>query len=237
MLRLHEESRMIVGLLPQVLDNNNVTGGYAPFKTGYLRAWLQVAAMAATKTAKIELLQATDAGGTAAKAVKDQAAVAIAAEITANTLVSEVTIDLTAAVATDKVTVNGVVFTMAGATDVTKREFADAAGLVLCINSAAYGVAGVVAAAVGAVVTVSSSPLGETAITAVGTNVAGTVVVATTHAQAFVDVPVGLLDLHGGYYWAGAKVTTTATSVVAVVFDFYPARWSQAQAVGAEDVA
>jgi len=238
MQRFSELSRMILGLTPQALDNDNVTGPWIPFKHGgYLRAWLIGGAMAAAKTTKIELLQATDAAGSDVKAVKDQGDVAMAATITANTLVTEATVDLTAAAATDKVTVNGIVFTMAGATDASKREFADAAGLVTCVNHATYGVPGVSGSANGAVVTLVSDPIGETAITVVGTNVAGTVTVATVSAQAFVEIPAGLLDIHNGFYWVAAKVTSTATTVVGVVLDFYPSRWTPVQAVGAEDVA
>jgi hypothetical protein len=238
MQRLSEQSRMIVALAPQALNNTNVTSRYVAFsKSGYLRAWLLGGAAAATKTTKIELLQATDVSGTSAKAINDQAAVAVSATMEANVLASEVTVALAAVANTDYITINGLVYTKAAATAAANREFADAAGLVTCVNHATYGVRGVFASAVTTTVTLRSEPMGETAITAVETNVAGTITVATPIGQAFVDIQAGLLDDANDFYYVAAKVTTTANTVVAVVFDFYPYRWTPSQAAGASKLA
>lgn len=232
MERINDFAQMCIGLVPQAVNNNNVTGRYYLVNKGRrLRAWLLGGAMAATKTSKVELLQATDKEGTGAKAITGANA-----EITANSLVTEATIALAAAAQTDVVTVNGVSFTMAAATDASKREFADAAGLVTCINSATYGVPGVFASAVTTTVTVRAEPAGEVAITVGKTEVAGTVTLATTKAQAFVDVDVGHLDLANDFVYVAAKVTTSADTVVAVALDIYPRRFDIAQAVGAQAV-
>jgi hypothetical protein len=238
MQRLSEQSRMITALAPQALNNTNITSRYVAFsKSGYLRAWLLGGAAAATKTTKIELLQATDVAGTSAKAINDQGAVAVAATMTANLLASEVTVALSAVANTDYITINTLRYTKAAATSAALREFADAAGLVTCVNHATYGVRGVFASAQTTTVTLRSEPMGETAITAVETNVGGTITVATTIAQAFVDIQAGLMDDANGFLYLAAKITTTANSVVAVVFDFYPYRWTPTQAVGASDIA
>ena len=238
MRRLTELSKTIIGLAPQALNNTNVTGRYHATTEGRrLRAWLLGGAMAATKTTKLELLQATDSAGTAAKAVTDGNGDAVAVTVTANADVTVGTVDLTAVADTDVVTVNDVDFTKAAATDVTAREFADAAGLVLCINNSVYGVPGVLASAVGAVVTIVAEPAGGETITLDKTENAGTIVLATTEAQAFIDLELGMLDFDNGFRWIAGKVTTTANSVVAVLFDHYDTRFTPAQKVGASSVA
>jgi hypothetical protein len=185
--------------------------------------------MAATKTTKVELLQATDAAGTGAKAITDAEA-----EVTANTLVHEATVALGSAAATDVVTINGIAFTMAVATSIPDREFADDDGLADCVNDAVYGVPHVRATAATNVATLNSD--GEVAITVEKTEVAGTITLATTQAQAYVDIDVGNLDLANDFSHVAAKVTTTATSVVSVSLDFYEARFTPASAVGASAI-
>jgi hypothetical protein len=204
MERINDFAQMCIGLVPQAVNNDNVTGRYYLANKGRrIRAWLLGGAMAATKTSKVELVQAKDKAGTDVKAITGANA-----EITANQLVTEATIDLTAVANTDVAIVNGGEYTKAAATDASKREFADAAGLVTCINSATYGVPGVFASAADAVVTVRAEPAGEVAITVGKTEVAGTITLATTKAQAFVDVDVGHLDLAADFVYVAAKVTT-----------------------------
>lgn len=231
MERLHNSSQMSIGLVPQALNNSNVTGRYYLCNQGRrLRAWLLGGAMAITKTSKVELLQATDNAGTGAKAITGADAT-----ITANALVTEATVDLTSTGAADLVTINGIVFTQ-GTFDIPTRVFATAANLVTIINDAQYGVPGVFASAAGAVVTCRAEPAGEVAVTMVGTDVGGTVVVATTKAQAFVDADVGNLDLANDFVYVAAKVTTTANTIVAVALDIYPTRYDKAEAVGAQAI-
>jgi hypothetical protein len=128
---------------------------------GRILAILTTGAIAATKTAKIELLQAKDFEGIDSKGIPTTAVQEVTATITANELIIEGTIDLTSVANTDIVTVNDINFIKAAATDVTAREFADAAGLVTCINDSTHGVPGVKASYSGAVVTVWSVVPGE----------------------------------------------------------------------------
>jgi hypothetical protein len=234
MQRLSESSQMIVGLPPQALNNTNVTGRYINVEAGRsLRAVLIGGAMATTKTSKIELFQAINSAGGSAKAITSASAT-----ITADTLVTEATVALAAVANTDYITINGLAFTKAAGTDAALRTFANAAGLVTCVNHATYGVPGVSASDAGTDVTLYADQAADApkAITAVATNVAGTITVATTAAQAYVDLVLGLLDHANGFDHVAAKVTTTANTVVGVVFDFYDRRYLVDQEVGAAAV-
>jgi hypothetical protein len=236
-VRISEDVKLDVGLVSQALNNSNVTGKYHPVKD-YPRicAVLDGGAMAATKTSKVELLQAKDNGGTDAKGIPSDADQQAAAEITANAKITEGTVDLTNVANTDVVTVNGIDFTKAAATSEADREFADAAGLVSCINHATYGVPGVKASYAGAVVTVWSEEPGEVVITLDKTESAGTITLATTKAQAFVEIDTRQLDKKNGFGYVAAKVTTTANSNVAVVLLRGNARYTPDQKVGASAV-
>lgn len=66
------------------------------------------------------------------------------------------TVDVTSAETSDALTINGTVFKKAVATDASAHEFADAAGLVTCINDDTYGLSGVFASAVTTLVTLVS---------------------------------------------------------------------------------
>jgi hypothetical protein len=220
------------GLKPQALNNTNVTGKYFPLAMWYRLIYvLQVAAMAVTKTAKLEILQAKDAAGTDAKAVTGAEAT-----ITANVAVTEATIALASAAATDKVVINGITYTMAAATDATKREFSNAAGLVTCINDGVYGVPGVTATASSTTVTVQATDPGEATVTVEGTNVAGTITVATVEALAFVELSADMLDTNNGFEYVAVKVTTTANTVVAAGLERAEGRFGPEQQVGASKV-
>lgn len=233
MRRMIETVEAYPGLVPQALNAGNVTGRYFKADLGQrLRAVLSGGAMATTTTTKLELLQATSPAGAGAKAITGASVT-----ITSEAAVNEASVDLTAAAATDTVTVNGVTFTMAAATSVPDREFLDAAGLVLCVNSAAYGVPGVKAVAAGAVVTLYHDPddqahIGPITLT-VGA-VAGVPVPATDKAQNAIDLDVSQLDLAGGFYYVACKVTTTANTVVAVLVDFYDNRFQVAGLYGGQ---
>lgn len=230
--RLIEGLKADVGLVGQSIATSNVTGRY--FDTRDYRCLLVVliaGAIAITKTVKVELLQASDAIATGTKVIASANAT-----ITGNTLVTVATVDLTIAANTDTVTVNGVTFTMAAATDVTVREFANAAGLVLCVNSATYGATGVLASAAGAVVTLVATDPGEKVITLTRVDVAGTVVVATTEAIAYVELDVSQLDLANDFTHVAAKVTTTGTTICAVGMIRGIPRTTPTQQVGASAV-
>lgn len=229
MKELYKRLKLNTGVSPQALNNTNTTGKY--FNTAMHRKLLIVlcgAAMAATKTTKIEMLQATDINGTGAKAVTNAEAT-----ITANTNVDVATIDLTNVANTDKITINGVAFTKAAATTVASKEFANAAGLVSCVNNASYGVTGIKATAAGEVVTVEAGETGEKTITATPTNVAGTIVVATVQAKAYVELDVSAQDINNGFNFIAAKITTTANTVVSAVLLEGDSRFEPTQNVAA----
>jgi len=233
MKNMYKRQKIDIGLVAQALNNTNATGRF--FKMNIWRkalAILNAGAMAATKTTAIEILQATDEAGTGAKGIPSTAEQAAIATVTANEKVTEATIALASAAATDKVTINGTVFTMAVTTDVADRKFADAAGLVACVNHAIHGVENVIASAVSTTVTVRSAD-GAAALTVVGTNVAGTITIATTQAQAFVEVDVGSLDLDNGFEYVGVKVTTTANTTVSAILLRGDGRFEAIQATGA----
>jgi hypothetical protein len=235
--RIKEEVKLDIGLVSQALNNTNVTGKYHPIEDyRQILAVLNGGAMAATKTSKIELLQAKDKDGTDSKGIPSDGDQQAAAEITANEKITEGTVDLTTVANTDVVTVNGIDFTKAAATSEENREFADAAGLVSCINHASYGVPGVSASYAGNVVTVFSTEPGEVVITLEKTEVVGTITLATTKAQAFVEINTGKIDKKNGFDHVAAKVTTTADTVVAVVLVRGNARFTPEQKIGASAV-
>lgn len=202
--KISELEKIDSALKPQALNNSNVTSRYFQM-TGFgkVLAFLFVAAMAATTTAILEILQAKDASGTDAKSLKT-------VTLTANTKVIAATIALASVANTDVVTVNGVSFTKAAATDTATKAFADAAGLVLCINAWCQGV---IASASSTTVTVQSVN-GEADVTVAKTEVAGTITLATTEGQAVLEAQVQDFDLDDGFTYFAIKITTTANSVV-----------------------
>lgn len=232
MQRLVEYVKTVIGLVAQAINNTNVTGVYYHVGMGQrVRAWLNGGAMAATKTTKVELLQATTAAGGGAKAITSADAT-----ITANTLVTRALVALASVGTGDTVTINGLVFTCGSPTAVATRTFANAAGLETCVEDATYGVPGVKASVASTDVTLYADPAGDTTLTVVGANVGGTVTVSTVEAQAYVDLDVSQLDLANGFEYIAAKVTTTANTVAAVTLDFYDQRFAPTQKVGAAAV-
>lgn len=242
--RISEQVKIDIGLVAQALNNTNATGKYHKLQ-GFRKALaiLSGGAMAATKTTKIELLQASDAAGTAAKAIPAAAQQAHAL-ITANALVTELTVTLATFLATGTITINGLVFTAhATVTTVANREFKidgtdtqDAVELCLCINDATYGVPGVTASNAAGVVTLIATDPGEVVITAASSPDDATVVKATLKAQAFVEIDTSHLDKKLGFDFVAVKVTTTANGVVAAVLLRGNARFTPAQKVGASAV-
>lgn len=231
MRRLSDAAKVDIGLVPQALNNSNATGRY--YKMDMWRralAKLTVGAMAAGTTAKVEFLQAKDASGTDAKGIPDDAGQEAVATITANTAVTAMTITVGAPADGDTVTINGVTFTKAAATSVADRQFADAAGLETCINDADYGVDGVTASNNAGTITLTVTDAGETTISASKTGAALTL--ATTQAQAFVELEAAQLDTANGYEYIAAKVTTTANTTVCVDLVRDLGRFSPEHAVG-----
>lgn len=232
MQRLSEQVKIDIGLVPQAINNGNATGKY--FSLAFHQRVLAIllgGAMAATKTSKVEFLQAKDADGTDSKAVTGAEAT-----VTANVLVTKATVDLTSVANTDVVTINGVSFTKAASTVEASRTFADAAGLVSCVNDATYGVPGVVASANGAVVTLQASDPGAATITLSKTENAGTITLATVEAQAYVELDTSKLDVNNGFTHVAVKVTTTANTVAAVLLQRYDGRFGPDQKVGASAI-
>ncbi|MCK4413975.1 MAG: hypothetical protein KAY32_10540 [Candidatus Eisenbacteria sp.] len=238
MFRITEGLKVDVGLISQALNNTNATGEYHPMND-YRRAAVVLSggAMAKTKTTKIEFLQAIDQAGTSAKAISTAEAT-----ITANALVTELTITCATVLNTETVTINTLVFTAhTDTTTLASRQFsiagndtADAAQLVLCINDATYGVPGVTATSALGVVTLKADPRGEATITAASTD--ATFTVATTAAQAYVELNGGDLDHANSFDHIAVKVTTTANSNVAAVLLRSPREMPAGQEVGASAV-
>lgn len=88
MNRRYEDSKIDVGLVSQALNNSNKTGKYHPL--GEFRSALAILSggpMAVTKTTKLEILEAKNAAAGSAQSLAD-------CTVTANTLVSELTITL-----------------------------------------------------------------------------------------------------------------------------------------------
>jgi len=212
-MRFLEKHKVQLGLM-QALDNTNVTGKYFDLrKFRCVTVILVVLAMAATKTAKIELVQDKDGDGGDVKAITGAEKT-----ITANTSVIKATVTLATFLVAGTITINGLTFTAdAATTTVADREFSiagsdtqDGDELVTCINDATYGVPGVTAsndagavtlvASDGYSVTVSSSPDD------------GTCVKATVEAIAAVDIRMEDLDTPNGFYFVAPKITTTATA-------------------------
>jgi hypothetical protein len=197
----------------QALNNTNKTGSYQDMSQSDKAVLIMNGgAMAAGKTAKLEIMEAQSAAGANAQAIANASVL-----ITANTNVRSVLIALASVANTDTVTINGVTYTKAAATSAASKTFADAAGLVTCINDADNGVAGVTASYSSTNVTVVSDDFNTTKITASGANVAGTVAVSTLDFCGFIEIDVNNLSVNDGYTHVAPKITTTANTSVAAM--------------------
>lgn len=217
MQRLHEGVKLDLGVTPQTLNNSNVTGKYHTAKDfRRVLGVLACGALAATKTCKLEILEAQNAGGSGAQLIAGAEAT-----ITANTNVTELTIALATVTAGQAVTINGLTFTAhASVTTPANREFSiagtdtqDADALASLINDATYGVPGVTATNNAGTLTLTATDPGATLITA--SSAAGTITIATTQAQAFVEV--NGLKLSSGFTHLACKITSTGNGAVAAV--------------------
>ena len=215
-------------VLSQALNNTNVTSApYLALKKWRRGLWLLIVkAMAATKTATLALYEATDHLGTGTQAIAGATAT-----ITANTDVVEATVELAAVANTDVVTINDIAYTKAAATSAALRTFADAAGLVTCVNDATYGVPGVYASVNGTVVTLRALDPGEQLVTVAKTEKSGTITLATVWAQVEVDLRAA--SLSDGFSHVAAKVTTTANANVSVFAARYNRRGKSYSNAGA----
>jgi len=215
--KLYEGFKVDIGLTPVTL-NGNSTGVYydlADYRKAI--AILQVAAMAITVTAKIEVYQATNAAAGSAKLLTGATAT-----ITANVNVTSLTLALATVLNTHTIIINGLTFT--GHTDTTtvaSRQFSiagndtqDGDALVLCINDATYGVPGVTATNNAGTLTLVSTVPGATLITA-AQGVGATITVATLKAQAYVELDA--LTLEAGFTHIATKVTTDSAQIVSSV--------------------
>ena len=240
--RITEEIKVDIGLASQALNNSNATGKYHPIKDyPKIAAVLSGGAMAATKTSKIELLQASDNAGTASKGIPTTAAQEALAEIAANALVTEMTITLATFLVAGIITINDLDFTAhVDTTTVADREFdisgsdtLDAAELCVCINDPTYGVPGVTATSALGVVTLVATEPGEEVITVSSVPSDATCVLATIEAQAYVEIDTRKIDKAEDFTHVAVKVTTTADTVVAAELLRGNARYSPDQKVGA----
>jgi hypothetical protein len=232
-----EQNKVDVGLVPQALNNTNVTGAYHPMRYhDELLAVLLVGAMAATKTAKLELYQATDATGSGGEAITGKSATG-----TANTLVNKATLTLATVLAADTVTINGLVFTAhASTTTKASRQFSiagtdaqDATELAACINDTDYGVPGVLATVNSNVITLTSTEPGETTITVATSG--STVTLATVEAAIAVPLLAEEMKVNEAtpFTHVAAKVTVTANTTVSVLFIRNNQRYQFGQALAA----
>lgn len=199
---LKEACHISMPLVATSLSNTNVTGSYIPIaRMKSILFILHGGAAAATKTWKLELLEATDNAGTGASTVTS-------ATGTANILVKEATIALASVANTDTVTVNGTIFTKAAAT--SGLEFADAAGLKTAIEANCEGITGSVSST-----TVTITAEDGYAITVSRVNTAGTITLATTESVTAIAVTNDDLELDTTHI--APKVTVTGIGVYGVV--------------------
>ena len=137
------------------------------------------------------------------------------------------TIALATFLAASTIIINGLTFTAhASTTTVANREFsisgtdtADGDALVTCINDATYGVPGVTATNNAGTLTLVSTDPGATPITA---SSAGAATIATTQAEAYVEV--NGLALSATYTHVACKITSTGNGSVAALLQRYGLR-------------
>ena len=231
--KLYEGMKVDIGLAPVSL-NGNSTGKYydlADYRKGI--AVLQVGAMAATFTAKIEVYQATNAAAGSAKLLTGATAT-----ITANTNVTSLTLALATVLNTHTVIINGLTFTAhTDTTTVASRQFSiagtdsqDGDELCTCINDATYGVPGITATNNAGTITLISTVPGATIITA-SQGVGATVTFATLSAQGYVEFDA--LTLESTFTHVACKVTTTSAQVVSAILLRGGQRVGISQKVGA----
>ena len=224
-------------MLPVSVNGASTTHKFFPM-AGFHRVAFHVVGVAASiadaVTMILQTMQATDAAGTGAKVITNNAATAT---VPVKVIAANVTL-LNAAVGS-VITINGLTFTGAAATTVASREFkadgadgADVTALVACINDATYGVPGVTAAdGAGNSIDLTVDEPGETTITISDESAVFTPI--ATALEAIVEVDASNLDIAGGFDHIGCLVTTSAAITCSTTAIFDP-RYSPGQQVAAE---
>ena len=232
-----EKVKIANAMVPVSVDGPSTTHKFFPMNA-YHRVCFHVigaaASIADAKTMILQTMQATDAAGNGAKVITNNAATA-----TVPVKVIAANVALANAVAGSVITINGLTFTGAAATDATKREFiasgndaADCTALISCINDAVYGVPGVTAAeGDGDSIDLTVSEPGETTITI--TDAAAVFTPKATALEAIVEVDASNLDIAGGFDHVACRVTTNAAITCSTTAIFDP-RYSPGQQVAAE---
>lgn len=202
---LTENLAFDLGIVGQTINNTNKTGRYFSMADHRCAVALAIGGdAAATKTTKVEWMQAKDKDGTDAKAVSNSSATG-----TSGTRDTEATIALGSVANTDVVTVNGIAFTKAAAT--SGKNFANAAGLAAAIEANCEGLS---AAAVTTNVTVTAKD--GYSVTLGKTENAGTITLATTKHIVMAEIDEEDLDVANGFEFVAPKITCTGNGVYAV---------------------
>lgn len=204
MITLREQLKTDLAVTPGAINATAATGPYFDL-TGHDSAIfvLTTGAVAAAATAIVQIMGNDVAGSTGAAVITN-----FAATVTGASKATIAQIVHGSPTNGNTVTINGVVFTDAAATDNDENEFASAADLTAQINAALPGLTATDAA--GTITIVSKNP-GAEVITIASTGSA--LVPSTIAATAFVEVPAGIKR------WVAARVTTSAniTAEVTVV--------------------
>jgi len=214
--KLKETLHVSVPLVATSMNNTNETGQYIPIdRCSRLLAILHGGAAVATKSWKLELLEATDNAGTGAAAITSATATG-----TANTKVKKATVALDSAANTDTVTVTAYVgstvaetatYTKAASANAAENKFDNADELCTQITADFEHVS----AADSTTNAIIAADDGYT-ITVAGANVAGEVTVATNESVTVVEVYNG--ELESDTTHVAPKVTVTGNGVYGVIF-------------------
>jgi hypothetical protein len=203
----------LVALKGQIIKNTNETGKY--YKAYPHNSFvLGVTDVLTGKTAKLEILQATDSSGTGAKAIEDYDGVKKAeSTISGRQKAYELNIEV------DSVT-NGktvilkyseenetVTYTKKAADDIPDKEFKDAAGLVLCINAHQGDYLKASASGTDVTVAIKDQERGGH-ITESGTQEASKLITTSNYAITRVTFNHDCLDSANGFIYIAAKVIT-----------------------------
>lgn len=240
---LSEVSKLDIALVPASL-NGAGTGEFFRVNTDRKALFVVIlGAMAVSATSAIQVMQASDAAGTGAKVITNNAAT-----VTANTKVAAATLNAAASQAGDTCVINGLTFTaIANGATPAGRQFAVGTGasadtdtataLAAIINNETYGVPGVKASASAAVVTLTAIEPGDATITVVGTAVR--LVAATLRAVAYVECDASFLDINNGFNHVAIRVTNSAAILTGATLQRGSSRYAPIQTVAASktDVA
>ncbi len=239
--RVIDRVKFDTALVPQSINNTNVTGHYFSMNRWKHAAFhCQFGACAANGFVKLEVFQGKTRAGTSGAAITN--AVATSALLTGGS-VMKVTLATFLATGTITVTpyINGtaqtaLVFTStAGATDVTTRTFkcavsdtADGDALVVCLNDPTYGVPGFFAVNAAGVVTLYAIDDRSTVKLASAPDNA-TDVKAIVEGQLLVEVDASAMTWASGFDHLAAKVTVDTATVVCAVSLARFGRWNPVQ--------